>query len=105
MKIFAETFKSNGTTALGGVSGTVEVDGIERNAVRMESGAIYIYGFIGKYRTSPKAWQASVSLINGRISVDFGRDDRSGRFQKQNMIQYAPDVFATLTNPKFWEAA
>lgn len=52
---------------------------------------LYLRGFVGRYVTSAKAWQASVRVdADDKVWVHFGRDDRSGRFNKANMIRYEP---------------
>lgn len=48
-------------------------------------------GMFGRYQTSAKAWSASVTYRkwkNGKIGefANFGRDDRSGRFNKLNGV-------------------
>jgi hypothetical protein len=48
----------------------------------------------GRYQTGAKAWPASVTQTtwaDGKVteSADFGRDDRSGRFNKLNCIFFA----------------
>ena len=53
--------------------------------------AVYGNGLFGRYRTGDKAWPARVSQTHwrdGKVSESgyFGRDDRSGRFQKINGI-------------------
>lgn len=64
---------------------------------------MYLAGFVGRYVTSTKPWNAHVRLqSDGHISVNFGRDDRSGRFNKSNMISYEPRLWATLANLKMW---
>ena len=64
-------------------------------ADRNELGSIYVQGWVGRYETGTKAWCASLWLDadNERINVMFGRDDRSGRFNKLNAIYYAPEHF------------
>lgn len=76
--------------AFGGKSLTVE-------AFRYEDGEIGLIGFVGRYRTSPKPWLASVRADkNGSIFASFGRDDRSGRFQKLQGISYEPQTYAAI---------
>lgn len=58
-----------------------------------EDGVIALVGFVGRYRTSTKAWPASVIFSVGgdeRPFVNFGRDDRAGRFNKERAIAYEP---------------
>ena len=69
-----------------------------------EEKIIYVLGFVGRYVSSTKDWPAIVAHKIGRdtanFSVSFGRDDRSGRFNKQDAIRYDPEVYATLVNPE-----
>lgn len=52
---------------------------------------IYLKGFVGRYRTSTKAWAATVRATpEGKVFAHFGRDDRSGRFNKLDGISYEP---------------
>ena len=51
-------------------------------------------GLFGRYRTGDKAWPARIGQTHwrdGKVSESgfFGRDDRSGRFQKINGIFFA----------------
>lgn len=68
---------------------------ITAKAYRFKDGEIGVRGFIGRYRTSPKAWPASVIFkVDGTIRyARFGRDDRSGRFNKQDMISWNPEAY------------
>jgi len=70
--------------------GTVEVTlGGETRRVKAGrcNGRVVAYGFGGRYRAGGKVWPASVHQTEkGGEYVDFGRDDRSGRFQKSNAI-------------------
>jgi hypothetical protein len=55
---------------------------------------VFLRGFIGRYRTSMKNWRATVTAdADGRVSGWFGRDDRSGRYNKLAGISYAPDLY------------
>lgn len=56
-------------------------------------GRIYAFGFMGQYVTGTKLWRATVLLNNGQMYVRFGRDDRSGNFNKQNAVSYNPKEF------------
>lgn len=56
-------------------------------------GRIYAFGFMGQYVTGTKQWRATVLLTNGQMYVRFGRDDRSGNFNKQNAVSYNPKAF------------
>lgn len=83
----------DGTVELNMRDGTVLAD-----AFRSKSdGEICVRGFVGRYRTSPRAWRATVCFKqDGTIRyVDFGRDDRSGRFNKRNAISYEPEAYKT----------
>lgn len=52
---------------------------------------LYLKGFVGRYRTSNKAWAATVRATpEGQVFASFGRDDRSGRFNKLQGISYEP---------------
>ena len=60
-----------------------------------------VFGFVGRYRTSIKPWRAYVSsgiYGNGEryTSGYFGRDDRSGRFQKMQGISWEPALYFRL---------
>lgn len=102
------TFRATGRNYRGNEVGTVLVSGMERTAVRSttaEGGVcIQVAGYVGRYRTSPKAWPASLTLYHGRVFAHFGRDDRSGRFNKINGISYEPETFARIANAKYFEA-
>lgn len=72
-------------------------------ARRGKDGTISLAGFVGRYRTSTNPWLASVRIYaNGRVSCHFGRDDRSGRFNKQNMISFEPETYRKLANMRHW---
>lgn len=80
-----------GTVTLNLRTGDVVAD-----AYRSKSdGEICVRGFIGRYRTSPRAWRATVCFKqDGTLRyADFGRNDSSGRFNKQNAISYEPETF------------
>lgn len=62
-------------------------------AHKFESGSIYAYGFVGKYRTGTKLWNVTMNTIGDRTSIWYGRDDRAGSFYKTNCIFYTPEVF------------
>lgn len=57
--------------------------------------SISLPGFVGRYRTSAKKWRASVISRPSSLFVDFGRDDRCGRFNKLNFITYDPEGYKT----------
>lgn len=102
------TFLSLGNNPHGEEVGTVQADlGAGRlvtaQALRFKDGSVRVAGFIGRYQTSSKPWRATVIVrCDGKIYVHFGRDDRSGKFNKQNAIAWEPQTFATLTNPAYW---
>jgi len=60
---------------------------------------ISLIGFVGRYRTSQNPWKASVMFrpVEGRLSANFGRDDRSGRFNKLNAIVYEPETYPSAS--------
>lgn len=58
-------------------------------------GTISAYGMTGRYQTGTKAWPASVQQrIDPRTNktwdfISFGRDDRSGKFQKASALHFS----------------
>lgn len=100
------TFTATGKNLHGYEIGTVLLDdGKVATAIRYERGDIAVHGFVGRYRTSNKVWPAYVVTMDDRIVVQFGRDDRSGRFRKEKMISYEPENYNKAhSNPSFWEA-
>lgn len=114
IKILEETFTSAtadvsevGEFYAGRINGKVEVDlgrgqKITAWAHQYEDGDIFIYGFIGRYKTGAKNWKVSMratSFGNGErgISAWFGRDDRfGGRFNKLNGIFWAPEIYFAI---------
>ena len=81
------------------VSGTVEVT-LRNETRRVEAnkkstGEITAFGMTGRYVTGTKAWSASVTQhINSDSGqswdcVFFGRDDRTTKFRKANMLSFA----------------
>jgi len=107
IKILAETFFSLGTNAYGNVVGTVTVD-LGRGALVTAKAyqsifGINVAGFIGRYVTSAKPWPAHVYGKGDSVFVTFGRDDRSGRFNKANAISWQPDLYTQLTVASVWE--
>ena len=107
IKILNETFTSLGKNEYGYEIGTVEIDlgyGRVVNALATpeSTGGLSVAGFVGRYVTSAKPWKANVSGTGSKLSVWFGRDDRSGRFNKANAIRFEPALYATLANHKFW---
>ena len=113
IKILNETFQPLGVNKYGDTVGTVQIDlGFgrivttqARPAIVGQAGSFNVAGFIGRYVTSPKPWLATVSGFEKRLYVHFGRDDRSGRFNKANAISFEPTTYATLCNPACWEVA
>lgn len=103
MNIDPTTFIKTGDTCHGNEVGTVLVDGKPHRALRTKY-SVQLHGYIGRYRTSAKAWPATVSQSPNGLWIDFGRDDRVGRFHKQNAISYEPALYDTLVNPAFWAA-
>lgn len=89
------SFISTETDANGNQTGTVEVTllGVTKRVKARhypQDGWIIAYGVTGRYQTGAKAWPASItSKSNGSEFVQFGRDDRSGRFNKQNFIYFS----------------
>ena len=72
-------------------------------ARREKDGAISLAGFVGRYLTSTNPWPASVRIYaDGRVFCRFGRDDRSGRFNKQNMISFEPEIYRKLADMEYW---
>lgn len=66
-------------------------------ARRDHRGTVSVGGFVGRYVKSTKPWRAVVSKQPGTgLFVHFGRDDRSGRFHKQNAISWEPELYAQL---------
>ena len=81
----------------GTVTVTMGNQSVTAKAERDERGSIWVRGFIGRYRTSPKPWRATVSLsTSDHLYVNFGRDDRSGRFNKMNAISWEPDTYDAI---------
>lgn len=62
-------------------------------AKKYEDDSIAVFGFIGRYRTSSKAWRVSMSRVGGQLRSHFGRDDRSGMYQKNQGITYEPQLY------------
>lgn len=81
----------DGTVELNLRTGTVVADAYRSK----RDGEIYVRGFVGRYRTSPRAWRATVCFkADGTMRyATFGRDDRSGRFNKQDAISYEPETY------------
>lgn len=98
MLISPTTFAAEKTLASGTEEGTVEVT-IGRETRRVPAsfytdGTMVARGMTGRYRTGGKAWPATIMLnrnSQGAYSefVWFGRDDRSGRFNKANCLFFA----------------
>lgn len=110
LQINRETFIETGKNSYGSTLGTVEISFCGKThvvpAVKPYDEKISVFGFVGRYATSSKAWAAHVTVDeNNDIRVNFGRDDRSGRFNKRNAISFEPENFAKLTNEDYWKAA
>jgi hypothetical protein len=60
-----------------------------------DSANVYVSGLSGRYEQGAKVWPASITCFpaeNGRPARQtawFGRDDRSGRFHKENGLFFA----------------
>lgn len=100
-----ESFIATGRNARGMEVGTVEVSGQVQKAVRTDTGMILLHGWVGRYQTSAKAWNATIFNGPHGLVVNFGRDDRSGRFNKQNAVSYEPQTFDLTANAEYWNAA
>lgn len=114
IEILIETFKEAkadietvGERLAGIINGTIDIK-INAKIVTAwadytPGGRLYIYGFIGRYRTSVKPWRASVwtdinIFTHERVTRGwFGRDDRSARFNKMQGISWEPELYFTLT--------
>lgn len=102
IKVEFDTFnatETQGDKEIGTVNITIGKMAVTVSAVRYidRPNDLWLKGFVGRYRTSPKAWRASVCMSrDGREFVTFGRDDRSGRFNKMSMITYEPEIYASL---------
>lgn len=104
INVAPETFVAAGRSKFGHEVGTVEVNGQRQVAARHDDGDITVAGWVGRYRTSNKAWQATlVRRADGTSYATFGRDERSGRFNKLNGISYEPDRFPSAGRP-YWTA-
>jgi len=110
IQILNDTFTVSGVNKYGDTVGTVQIDLgygkiVTANAMPDSiNRGLQVSGFIGRYVTSMKPWQATVIGTGSKLWVDFGRDDRSGRFNKAKAIRFDPDTYATLVNPDFWAA-
>ncbi len=105
--ILNDTYTASGKNKYGYEIGTIRVDlgrgqVVTANAQPDSNGGHYIDGFVGRYVTSAKPWRARVSGKGSALSVYFGRDDRSGRFNKANAIRWEPELAASLGNPEYW---
>lgn len=115
LNIRIETFKQDGTHTYERKDyrsvtpvGTVEVDlGNEvvtpraRMSTIGDKTQVSVAGFVGRYQTSNKAWPAHVYQDAGAEGPQayFGRDDRSGRFNKLRGITYEPETYERVGNP------
>jgi len=89
------TFKKRGVNYLGRDIGTIIVTFgqkvVEALAVRYATGDITVAGFVGRYRTSTKAWNVNIRLTEDScISLWWGRDERTGRFNKNEGVSWEP---------------
>lgn len=80
------------------VEGTVEVTlrgETRRVRAKRRNDEITAYGMTGRYQTGTKAWPAAATRVvdprTGRPwdRIRFGRDDRSGKFNKVNCVFFA----------------
>lgn len=112
IRILDETFTPDGVNVHGDPVGTVQIDLGFRRVVTTRASRytiagtprISVAGFIGRYRTVNTPWLASVSGSGDRLFVNFGRDDRSGRFNKQNAISFEPELYASMSTGKMTTA-
>jgi hypothetical protein len=108
ISIKRDTFQALGKNCRDITIGTVQLDlgreVVTAKAFQTYNGEISVAGFIGRYRTSNTPWLASVKTrgADNMLSVDFGRDDRSGRFNKQNAISWEPEIYEKLIDTNFW---
>lgn len=98
MTILKETFieakatpEEVGEFYAGIINGKVKVksDGHEFEAwCQKKDSGLFVFGFIGKYRTGNKLWRVRLYLWreDPRTHCYFGRDDRCGRFNKSDLI-------------------
>ena len=54
-------------------------------------GSLWVRGLVGRYQTGAKAWVAAVQVeaCGTKVWVNFGRDDRAGRFNKASGLSFA----------------
>ncbi len=107
IKILAGTFADIATPAdaaevgefyAGVINGTVLVQigdkSVSAYAIRHSaSQTISALGFVGRYVTGSKNWRASVTYSRDHTHAWFGRDDRAGRFNKNQGITWNPEAF------------
>ncbi len=100
--INAASFVKSGVQDLGFSSGPFDVGTVEvtlrGETQRVEArsfsdGSMVAFGLVGRYQTGAKAWPASIYYrMSGdgtwREHVNFGRDDRCGKFKKENAIWF-----------------
>lgn len=78
------------TYETGSVEVTLQRQTKRIEARRYEDGSICVNALTGRYQQGGKAWPASLtSYANKSDYVWFGRDDRSGRFNKANGLYFA----------------
>jgi len=106
ISILNDTYTASGKNEYGYEIGTVQIDLGHGQVVlakaQPQSDGHRVDGFVGRYVTSAKPWRASVSGKGSALHVYFGRDDRSGRFNKANAIRWEPELAASLGNPEYW---
>lgn len=105
MKILEDTFKSTtapvsevGEFYADRINGTVQVEFLGKivtaYASKDESGSIYAYGFLGRYRTGTKLWRCSVWTMGNSTVFMFGFDSRSiNRRCRKSDIFFVPEKF------------
>lgn len=106
IKILNETYTSIGTNEYGWNIGTVEVDlgrgRIVTAKAHCDGGRVDVAGFVGRYVKGNKTWIAHVGGYGEQVWASFGRDDRSGRFNKMQGISWEPETYHKLCNAKCW---
>ena len=104
MNIDLPSYRRLGFNKYGKPVGSLRVDGKLCQVVDNED-SFAVAGFVGRYKTSTKPWMAHVTVYkDGRTFARFGRDERSGRFNKMAGISYEPATYATLANADYWDA-
>jgi len=108
MKIIANTFQATaapisevGEFYAERINGTVDVEMRDKTitayASKYEDGSIYVYGFVGRYRTGTKLWDCKVWTSDDKTCVWFGFDSRSmNRRRHKSDIFFAPEKFFNI---------